>query len=186
MRNFRFWSLVAAVCLLLAIPVAGDEITDRRLHAGTRLFRSLLAADLDLAKKTVDNNQLLVVFFYVNDQSRAQELAARFASDAKDVRGLSVVTELTNDPAFKAYGKRTPAAVFIAQPPNPATLKSLVKYGIDRRVIVYSPFEGHVESGVTGGLSVEAQVRPFVNATTLAASHISLKDFFLKVTKVYP
>ncbi|HEX8154652.1 MAG TPA: hypothetical protein VF698_16080, partial [Thermoanaerobaculia bacterium] len=63
---------------------------------------------------------------------------------------------------------------------------SLVKYGIDRRLIVYSPFEGHVESGVTGGLSVEAQVRPFVNSTTLAASHIALKDFFLKVTKVYP
>ena len=37
-------------------------------------------------------------------------------------------------------------------------------------MIVYSPFEGHVESGVLGGLSVEAQVRPYVNRATLEAS----------------
>ena len=35
------------------------------------------------------------------------------------------------------------------------------------------------------GLAVEAQVRPYVNLTTLAASNITLKEIFLKVAKVH-
>ena len=65
-------------------------------------------------------------------------------------------------------------------------LTSIIKYGIGHHVIVYSPFEGHVELGVLGGLSVEAQVRPFLNRATLEASQISLKPFFLSVAKVFP
>ena len=38
---------------------------------------------------------------------------------------------------------------------------------------------------ILGGLSVEAQVRPYVNLSTLSASNISLKPLFFKVTKVY-
>ena len=52
-------------------------------------------------------------------------------------------------------------------------------------MIVYSPFEGHVEKGVLGGLSVEAQVRPYVNRATVEASQITLKPFFMEVAKVY-
>ena len=43
-----------------------------------------------------------------------------------------------------------------------------------------------LEHGVLAGMSVEAQVRPYVNTETLAASHVELKSFFMKVTKVYP
>jgi hypothetical protein len=71
------------------------------------------------------------------------------------------------------------------QAPAQNTLKSIIKYGIDHHVIVYSPFEGHVERGVLGGLAVEAQVRPYVNLTTLDASNITLKPLFFKVTKVF-
>ena len=174
------------LCLLvvLAVPClgAGDEAAERRAQTGMRLFKSLLAADLDLAKKTT-NEKLLIVFYYVDDKERAAEMASRFAADK--VRGFDVITEITNDPAFAAFNGRNPAGVFVTQPPAKAALQSVIKYGIARSVIVYSPFEGHVEAGVLGGLSVEAQVRPFVNAATLEASHITLKEFFLKVTKVH-
>jgi hypothetical protein len=83
-------------------------------------------------------------------------------------------------------GTRAPAGIFIAQAPPRAALSSLIKYGIGHHVIVYSPFEGHVELGVLGGLSVEAQVRPFLNRATLESSQISLKPFFLSVAKVFP
>jgi hypothetical protein len=36
-----------------------------------------------------------------------------------------------------------------------------------------------------GGLSIEAQVRPYLNRATLESSHITLKSFFLQVAKVY-
>jgi len=175
-----------ALLLALVLPslLLGDEVNDRRAAAGIRLFRALLAADLDLAKKTVAPNQLLIVFFYVDDKTRAADLAQRFATDDK-IRGISIVFEVTNDPNFAAYDKRVPAGVFLADAPAKQPLTSIIHWGIAHRVIVYSPFEGHVEKGVLGGLSVEAQVRPYVNRATVEASQISLKPFFMEVAKVY-
>jgi hypothetical protein len=175
-----------ALLLALVLPslLLGDEVNDRRAAAGIRLFRALLAADLDLAKKTVAPNQLLIVFFYVDDRARAAELAQRFATDDK-VRGIPIVTEVTNDPNFAAYEKRVPAGIFLADAPAKGPLTAIIHWGITHRMIVYSPFEGHVEKGVLGGLSVEAQVRPYVNRATVEASQITLKPFFMEVAKVY-
>jgi hypothetical protein len=180
--------LLVILAVLISASVCADEVADRRAHAGLRLFRALLAADVELPKKTVAQNQILILFYYVEDRNRANELARRFIEDAKErdkLRGLSIVTEITNDPTFAAYAKRVPAGVFIAEAPGKQALVSIVRYGIQRRVIGYSPYEGHVESGILGGLSVEAQVRPYVNRETLEASQISLKSFFLGVAKVY-
>ena len=178
--------LVVVFLLLMFVPAhAADDVQTRRAELGVRLFRTLMAADLDLPKKTVENNQLLVVFLYVDDKRRAEELAARFVGNPPEkVRDLAVIAEVTSDASFAKYASRGPAAVYIAQPPSAKVLQSVIKFGIDRHVIVYSPFEGHVEKGVLGGLAVEAQVRPFVNLATLEASRISLKSFFLQVTKV--
>ena len=172
------------VALAFASLLFGDEVNDRRAAAGIRLFRALLAADLDLPKKTIAPNQLLIVFFYVDDKARAADLAHRFVAEDK-IHGISVVTEVTNDPNFVSYEKRVPAGIFLADAPAKGPLASIVHWEIAHRVIVYSPFEGHVEKGVLGGLSVEAQVRPYVNRATVEASQISLKPFFMEVAKVF-
>jgi hypothetical protein len=177
--------LAAALVLLIAGHALGDDVEDRRANAGVRLFRALMLADTDLSKKTIAPNQLLVVFYYVDDQRRAKDLAARFVQESKELRGLAVSTEVSNDPSMETLGARTPAGIFFAQSPNRKSIASLVRYGISKHVIVYSPFEGHVELGVLGGLSVEAQVRPFLNHATLEASQISLKPLFLSVAKVF-
>jgi hypothetical protein len=181
----RPWFL-AILLVFLALRAAAEDVQALRARAGVRFFRSLLAADVDLPKKTIPPDQLLIVFFYVDDARGAKDLMARFGEQAKELRGLPVVTETTKDATLSAYAQRVPAGLFIAQPPNKKTLASIIKYGIDHHVIVYSPYEGHVESGVLGGLFVDAQMRPFVNGATLSASQITLKDFFLKVAKVYP
>ncbi|HEY2091168.1 MAG TPA: hypothetical protein VGJ81_04720 [Thermoanaerobaculia bacterium] len=175
-----------ALLLALVLPslLFGDEVDDRRAAAGIRLFRALLAADVDLPRKTVAPNQLLIVFFYVDDKTRAADLAQRFAADDK-VHGIPMVTEVTNDPNFVAYDKRVPAGIFLADAPARQALASIIHWGITHRLIVYSPFEGHVEKGVLGGLSVEAQVRPYVNRATIEASQITLKPFFMEVAKVF-
>lgn len=165
--------------------VAAEDVQALRARAGVRFFRSLLAADVDLQKKVVPPDQLLIVFLYVDDARGANDLMARFGEQTKELRGLPVVTEATKDVTLSAYAQRVPAGIFIAQPPSKKALASIIRYGIEHHVIIYSPYEGHVESGVLGGLFVDAQMRPFVNGTTLVASQITLKDFFLKVAKVY-
>jgi hypothetical protein len=182
--------LAVALHALPKPPGLADVYQDRRAETGTKLFRALLAADLDLERKTTSDGRLLVLFFYTDDRKRADERAKAFGKAAtpeavEPIRGLPVSMETTADPSFAQYPRRLPAGIFLAQPPDAAALRSIVRFGIANKIIIYSPFEGHVESGVLGGLVVEAQVRPYINEGTLTASNIRLKDFFLKVTKVY-
>jgi hypothetical protein len=182
----RLARLIAAMLVtIFAVSLFADDVEDRRANAGVRLFRALLSADIDLPKKTVAPNQLLVVFFYVDDERRARDLAARFVQESKELRGLTVSTEVINDPTMEKIAGRAVGGIFFAQAPPRKSIASLVRYGIAKHVIVYSPFEGHVELGVLGGISVEAQVRPFLNHATLEASQISLKPLFLSVAKVF-
>lgn len=178
-------SFLAILLMFLAWRASAEDVQALRARAGVRFFRSLLAADVDLQKKVIPPDQLLIVFLYVDDARGANDLMARFGEQTKELRGLPVVTEAAKDATLAAYAQRVPAGIFIAQPPSKKTLTSLIRYGIEHHVIIYSPYEGHVESGVLGGLFVDAQMRPFLNSATLAASQITLKDFFLKVAKVY-
>ena len=177
---------VLCAALLLAPLLHADSEQDRRNEAGIRLFGTLLAADVDLAKKATPDGKLLLLIYYSNDARSAEALAKSLrvtpSGEPRKLGGFAVDVGITSDPAFT---NQNPAGVFLAQPPPAATLKSIIQYGIARRIIVYSPYEGHVESGVAGGLSVGAQVKPYINASTLAASQISLKAIFMKVAKVY-
>ena len=182
--------LVAAIvsAFVVVAPIVADDLSDIRAQAGARLFRAFLSADVDVDKKTVENNQLLILFLYSDDKNRATSLATHFLGDNKDggtIRGLPLTVAYSSDASMASFKSRIPAGIFLSQPPNETMRKAVVKYGIEHHVIVYSPFEGDVENGVLGGLSVEAQVRPYVNLSTLAASNISLKPLFFKVTKVF-
>jgi hypothetical protein len=181
--------LVAAGFAVLASPppaLLADAMQDRRAEIGVKLFRAMLAADLDLGQKPLSDGQLLLVFVYADDRARAEALAAAFrGASPEPIRGLPVLVETASQAELGKLEKRVPGGVFLTQPPDAAALRTLVGFGIANHVIVYSPFEGNVENGIAGGLAVEAQVRPYVNLATLAASHINLKEFFLKVAKVY-
>jgi hypothetical protein len=193
-RGGRRRRAVALTACALGVWLAGALVAsqaddDRRAEAGVRLFRSLLAADLDLANKAGDDGKLLLVVFHTGDRQRAAALVTALAGDPKDgpdpIRDLPVLLDTSTDPTFAAFDGDPPAGIFLAQAPPPHVIATIVRYGIDHHVVVYSPFEGHVEQGVLAGLSVEAQVRPYVNRATLEASHITLKSFFMKVAKVY-
>lgn len=186
----RLAALLAAV-VCLARPAAAESYEERRAQSGLRLFRAMLAADLDLQRKVEPDGRLLVVFLHTGDGRRAEALASAFArrtadGEAEPIRGLPLRVEVVPASALSTYDHRSTAGIFLAEPPAPAELQEIVRFGIARRFIVYSPYEGHVESGVLGGLAIEAQVRPYVNLTTLARSNVTLKDFFLKVAKVHP
>ncbi len=183
-----------ALGLLLAATLGGaaaraDADQELRAQAGVKLFRALLAADENIARKADGNGHLLLVFLYTSDRDGASELAAaareaQGAEGGATIKDLPVDTEVTDDATLSKLG-RVPAGVFLAQPPRANELAAIVRYGIDHGIIVYSPFEGHVEAGVLGGLSVGARVQPYINARTMQASHLSIKAFFLKVAKVY-
>lgn len=182
--NTRARALLALV-ILFAFAVRGDELADTRAELAARMFRAFLSADVDLEKKTVDN-RLLVVFLYSDDKRRAADLASKFLGQSGSaVHGIPLNVEYSTDVSLASYRSRIPAGIFLAQAVPQSVLNGVVRYGIEHHVIVYSPFEGDVERGALGGISVEAQVRPYVNLSTLSASNITFKELFFKVTKVF-
>ncbi len=183
--------LVLALAGFLIFPAptdSSDSVQERRSSAGARLFRSLLAADLGLADKTAADGSLLLLVFHTGDRAEADKLVSALGGDDEPdaIRNLPVRIETTSDTSFAAYEGGCPAGIFLAQAPGERDLRTIIDFGIEHQIVVYSPFEGHVEEGVLAGLSVGARVRPYLNRRTLAASRIELKEFFLKVTKVYP
>lgn len=166
-----------------SVAVHADPVSDRRAQSGLRLFKALIAANEEL-EAGANDGKLTVVFLYRDDLARARALGEGFAS--APVRGLPVAAAYFKDSDLEALAASRPAAVFLADAPEDKTLERLVAFSIQNKVILYSPFEGHVEKGVLGGLSVEAQVRPYVNLKTLAAANLKLKPFFMKVAKVFP
>jgi hypothetical protein len=192
-RSSRGRAAIGTVCVLILLAAraisALDASEDRRAAMGARLFRAMLDADVELPRKTLPDGRLLVVFLHQGDAARAERLATEFATAGKGdkpqpIAGLPLSLELSSDPSLAAYAGRPLAGVFLTESPDGKALRRVIDLGIARRVVVYSPFDGDVERGVLGGLSVEAQVRLFVNAKTLAASNVTFKALFLKSCKV--
>jgi hypothetical protein len=161
-----------------------DPDQERRVHTGARVFRSMLAADVEIEKKVLPDGRLLVLFIYDDDERGARRLADVFAA-APPICKLAVVAEAVSAKDLPGLDRRSVGGLFLAQPPPARVLREVLDFGKARRVLVYSPFEGHVEEGVPGGLAVEAQVRPFINERALSDARITLKDFFLRAAKVY-
>lgn len=183
--------ILLGALFVAAMPVAvqSGAYGVSRAESGARLFRAMLAADLDLEKKLDVSGALRVLIVHAGDADRAMSLGgivegrdARKTPEA--IRGLPVRVETIR--VEDVPGARPTAGIFIAEPLKRQALASLIRFGADHRVIVFSPFEGDVENGVAGGLLVEAQVRPFVNTEALRAAQVTLKEFFLKVAKAYP
>lgn len=168
--------------LWAAATVQADSYDERRVRAGARMFRALLAADLGLEAKARDGSlQVLVLGGEPTLVSAVSGLIA--PPGAAAIRGLPVEVESLRGVDY--IEAREPVGVFLAGVPSSEELARLVRWGIERGVIVYSPFEGDVERGATAGLSIDAKVLPYLNAGTLEASGVTLKPLFLKVAKVH-
>jgi hypothetical protein len=190
LRAGRRLAALLAVCIL-TLSLAGanvraDSYEDRRVRTGARLFRSMLAADVGLEQRRAADGHLHV-WVYALDPALGGEIGALIAPDdasRSKLRGMPV--QVRQQASLPEARDAVPAGVFLASIPSDAELDRLVRWSIANHVIVYSPFEGHVERGVTGGLSIEVKVQPYVNLGTLSASGVELKPLFLKVARVHP
>ena len=177
-------SIVLVTLSSSAFSVIADDYSDRRILAGTKLFRTLLAADQNIEAKTSPDNKLQLALIYNNSQSAAGNVADVIQSRANsDIRNIPIKTKLlkVDELASTTYL----AGLFITQQLFDDELQTVIRYAVDHHIVIYSPFEGDVEKGVLGGMSVEARVRPYLNIKTMHAADLHLKPFFMKVSKQY-
>ena len=192
-RIARRWTARCALLCLVTVAALlqpgfatrADDNDDRRVRMGARQFRFLIAADLALDHKVAADGKLHVQV-YARDKRLADDVAELIAPKSDEsgakIQGLDLVVESS---AALPSSDKPLAGVFLAQAPDDKSLDQLIGWGIHEHVVVYSPFEGHVERGVLGGFTLEAKVRPYVNMKTLSASGIELKPLFLKIAKTH-
>ncbi len=169
-----------------ASPSISDEFVDRRISAGAKLFRALLAADVDIAGKVGGDGHLRLGLLYIDDVKNAEKVADTLLKRAdprirKINASIKVVTfaDCVHEQADRFAG------IFLTQRLSDAEVKALIEYANEQNLIIFSPFEGDVERGVQSGIAVEARVRPYVNTKALQTANVRLKSFFMRVAKHY-
>lgn len=180
--------VVTAGCTLLATAsVHADVYDDRRARAGVRVFRSLLSAEIGIENKAGEDGRLHLLIVG-GEEAQVEELATLLAPSKAGkpatLRGLPLDVQRVEQ--IVAGEGEVPAGVFLAEAPDEEELQALIAWSIANQVMLYSPFEGHVERGVMAGIAIEAKVRPYLNTRTIAEAGLELKPLFLKVSKVHP
>jgi hypothetical protein len=176
------------VVVLISLPgrsLIADDYKDRRMHVGLKLFRALVSADLQAASKTAADGSLPIYLVYATSESATKDYQHSLQTSLPKLRNIPgrIEVRALSDAITNTTSK--PAAIFITQQLSNLELQQLVQFSIAQNIILFSPFEGDVEKGVLGGLSVEATVRPFINMHTLNASQLEIKSFYLQVAKQY-
>ncbi|MCP4697536.1 MAG: hypothetical protein GY862_11885 [Gammaproteobacteria bacterium] len=169
--------------LLSFLDSLADNYMERRILAGSKIFRTLMAADMDIAKKIDAQGQLVLVLVYRDNPDVSQKAADTLRLKAAAIKDLPL--NIKQMPLSAVNKQDKIAGVFIAQNLSRKELQRLIDYSVKHSIVLYSPFEGDVEQGVTAGLLVEARVQPYLNMAALKVARLRIKPFFIKVSKIY-
>lgn len=185
-RKLVFALVLLATIVYAAKPSVSDDFTERRITAGAKIFRALLAADKQIDRKTSSRGELRLCLLYVDDTGNAENAAAilSYRNDSR-IRKLKIRIEILSVAECITDNKGRFAGVFLTQRLSAGQLRTLMTFANAQHIVVFSPFAGDVERGVHSGIAVEARVRPYLNTETLRAAHLQLKAFFMKVAKAY-
>jgi len=168
--------------------LADNSYDERRSHVSIKLFRSLLAADLDLKKKLTEDGQISLYLIYQNTLSNTENVSTKIlGKNKKGIKKIPVITtSLKIDDLIKTEASLpVPSGIFLTERLSKDRLNKLIRYGIKHHIIVFSPFEGDVEKGIVAGVSIKARIKPLLNIRTLKQSQLQIKSFFLKIASRY-
>jgi len=174
---------------VMAPPLNGGEspqtspMDQERILAGAVLFPSFLAADLNIANKRGTDGALMIMLVHAEKKSTAETLAWHLKK-TKKIRGIPIRVELMTERSLDAYAGPLPAAIFLVDRLS-RDLESVIHYGNEHHVLVFSPLEGDVERGVMGGIFISDKVHPYINLEALRSAKLHLKHFFLRVARRY-
>lgn len=174
--------LQITIPIIILIISVSELYSNNRILIGIDLFPSFLASDQNIHNKIGEDKQLHIVIAYQYDQNTAIDMANRL-KDLGKIRGIPIKVYISTENEIEYSKDQNIAGIFIAESMIP--LRSIIKKSIEQSFIVFSPFEGDVEKGVTGGMYITDRIVPYINVKTLLLAKINMKSFFLKVSKQY-
>lgn len=183
------WSIVFFLLIFCSGTNASEE-QERLVRNGLKMFRTILTADQDINSKHNKIDGIDIVFLYKEDLTRARGLARKFVlmgrGDKKGkIKDHPIKVHITTDITNIENQKINAAGIFILDPLSEEILQSAADYGLQNKIVTYSPFQGDVEKGILGGLIIDTRPKPYINVDTLDKSGLRIKSFFLRVAKLY-
>jgi len=187
---FKVAVLFMALYYLANAGLFAGEMTDARINIGLKLFRAILAADLDIKSKKSTHGKLPVLIIYKDNSNKGKRFADNLLmlgrkSGQAQIKNIPIDVKYISYQTFLVEQHSLPAGIFLVEKMSIDELQPIVDYGIKNHIITYSPFDGDVEKNITAGVTIGARVRPTINMNTLNESDIQIKSFFLKVAKKY-
>lgn len=181
------WMVLPLLLLVAAIAPSAqlyaDSLQELRLAMGSKLFPSMLAADLNIGERQGSDGSLQLLVVYTQNPDLATRVVEKLEA-VSTVRGMPLRITPVSLQALAGVDLGAVGGIFVAeaQPPELHTILDLAR---SHRVIIFSPYEGDVERGAHGGISVRDRILPYINERALRLSGIELKVFFLKVAERY-
>jgi hypothetical protein len=177
--------LLAAAFLIVFSPgkLPANELSEQRAWIGLDLFPSVLAADDNIADKKCSNGVLRLILVHTGRENLAREMAARLKR-IKEIRGIQIQVFIVEIHELEKDVDCPTAGIFLTEQAGDR-LEDVIRFGRDRQAVVFSPFPGDVEKGVSSGMAISDRILPYVNIESLRLSDVHLKSFFLGIAEQY-
>ncbi|MBF0227375.1 MAG: hypothetical protein HQK76_18175 [Desulfobacterales bacterium] len=174
---------IMILSMLYALNFCFAESKDETMAwVGLDLYLSILSADEDIAQKKDSLEKLNILVVYNAKEKKAEEMV-NYLSE-KEVKGFPLNAVITDVESIKNYADKNLAGIFISER-NIRDLKVIIDFSISHNLIVFSPFEEHVLSGVTSGMIINDRIVPYININTAKMAKIRIKPFFLRIAEKF-
>lgn len=182
----RLLAVVMLVNVLGGLSFAiGDELEARRIKTSLAIFPRIVAVDEDIDSKLDADKQVQLVVTYRNDSVSAQNQASILSASVQNIGGRPLAVRAVEMNELLGLGSAAISGVFVAEVLEDDALERLLQFARERHILVFSPFSGDVERGVTAGISVGSQVKPYFNLPALARAKIVVNPTLLRISKHY-
>ncbi len=182
-KSILFLPVAFLLALLLSGAAAADGLSDRRAWVGLDLFPTFLAADDHIDEKKGEDGMLHLLLVYRGRKGLAEEMAWQLAG-VRTIRGIPIrVSEVRIEDLEEAVAD-APAGIFLVERMGDG-LGTAIRIGQDRHIIVFSPFPGDVERGISSGMVISDRILPYVNVDAMRLSGVHMKSFFLGIAERY-
>jgi len=177
---------VSLVLLLIFLPMVWAESTeniDRRVLIGLNFFPNVIAVDQDILSKRTASGKLRLLLAYTIDRQTAERLADQLKNIVETIKKNPVEIVTSNDPEKNFSASEVPCGIFLTEWLQDDEFEHIIRYAVERHIIVFSPFVGDVERGATAGIYISTKIRPFLNISTLKKSNIRVHELFRRLSK---
>jgi hypothetical protein len=178
------WCLL--VLLVLTSGIVGSSLADetdtRRVDISLSIFPRIVAVDNNFRDKLTADEKAYLLFVYDKDKEYAERLAERMKKSNANIGGMQISTK-TISIASGVLRDELPTALFVVERLTDDQLKEVMAFSAETHRLVFSPYLGDVERGVSVGISVTNRVKPYFNLSSLRKSKVSINALLMKMSK---